>query len=1043
MSSEKALDERVAELESIIAQRDVSLVNLEKEKHSLTTRLKASAWEIENMSRAQRDLFRFQEKIAQQKTIYAQISQIGHRFNEKLEFKEIVTATERFVVDLMNYEISVLFLYDFAAGHMKCHSLTGYRDKQKIAAIQALILQVTHPLLQPLSGNEARITCKEGDVTPEFDQFRALFWLQEFSVYSLGKQGDLIKGFLLVGNSKENATIHQRVQVDEEFDAMFSNITSQIAGGMNTMSFLEAVQNETAQVKSLLDNMRQAVFSVTSDLKVVDPVSRFSTALFEENIVGKTVFQTLFKDLQEDSEAYSQIHNALATVYGEDDLQWDLVCHAFPHRVLSGSRVFHVSYCPIWEDGKLEKIMFVVDDVTELEKLELQLSKGRKEIEMIQYLSANSQEVNRDFFAHTQVLLRECRLQTLNLARQEDAFGHLMRALHTLKGNSRLLGLSGISRLVHEVETKVLALKGHLAPGTDDLLSSQIAIVGLLHSLEDIVQAYSQTAKKVLGVKSRFEAGMVSDLLEYLDSAENFLSGTKLAPIELDLLSALQNLRSLGAEDLLAALGPLEATLQGILVTPPALRRPAAYRELLVKICPLARSQFWASKLFSSEPMTEASLSEIFMEACHFQQAIEKSTSSSDQAPAKEAMALCCKKFNARSCLFLQYLAKFALNQMAEATPASWSKQCGSMVDDLWAYVGHLVQIQATFSGEEPGRPISALKTTMHEQGFSPAVVANILAAAQRHLAIQAAEPVATASAIRKQLMFGDLESPEMQQETVRVLPSVHRFLQAKQNRAISKFIIYLDLLQTVSIFDNEADDRRRSQMVRSVEVFEQNINVLARAIQRIPAASDAVTAEIKKSFSRLLDVSTKPVLVRFANMVNDVAANLGKKVAFEVSGDDVFLSRRQVEALQDLGVHIIRNAIDHGIEAPAERIQAGKAETGRIEIELRSEDEDHVQIEFRDDGRGLDPEILANIALRKGLVSATELTGFTIKDKIDLIFKPGFSSKVEATELSGRGLGMDIVRKLVAQIGGSIRIESRPGQGTTFCVRLDTTHSR
>ena len=162
----------------------------------------------------------------------------------------------------------------------------------------------------------------------------------------------------------------------------------------------------------------------------------------------------------------------------------------------------------------------------------------------------------------------------------------------------------------------------------------------------------------------------------------------------------------------------------------------------------------------------------------------------------------------------------------------------------------------------------------------------------------------------------------------------------------------------------------------------------------------------------------------------------LHKMVDLEIEGEQVEVERTVLEAIADPVAHLVRNAIDHGIEEPAARRAAGKGDAGLIRI-CASADDSFVTFEVEDDGRGIDPRKIASAALRKGWFENDRLALLTDEELIDLIFEPGFSTLNEASSVSGRGVGMDVVRANVQRVGGTIEVHSQVGRGTRFVLRL------
>jgi two-component system chemotaxis sensor kinase CheA len=165
----------------------------------------------------------------------------------------------------------------------------------------------------------------------------------------------------------------------------------------------------------------------------------------------------------------------------------------------------------------------------------------------------------------------------------------------------------------------------------------------------------------------------------------------------------------------------------------------------------------------------------------------------------------------------------------------------------------------------------------------------------------------------------------------------------------------------------------------------------------------------------------------------------LHKDILLEISGKDVALDRTLLESLSDPLTHMVRNSVDHGVEPPEDRVRAGKPRQGNIGIDARHE-AGQVVVEIVDDGKGIDPERIAKVALSKGLITAEKLEGMSAKDKIFLIFLPGLSTNTQVSDISGRGVGMDVVKTNLDRLGGKVEITSIIGKGTTFRIKLPLT---
>ncbi len=196
-------------------------------------------------------------------------------------------------------------------------------------------------------------------------------------------------------------------------------------------------------------------------------------------------------------------------------------------------------------------------------------------------------------------------------------------------------------------------------------------------------------------------------------------------------------------------------------------------------------------------------------------------------------------------------------------------------------------------------------------------------------------------------------------------------------------------------------------------------------------------TRDLQQSVMNIRMLPISFVFSRFPRLVHDISSKLDKKIALKLVGENTEVDKAVVELINDPLVHLIRNSLDHGIEMPADRVAAGKPETGTIELKAYHRG-GHIVIEIIDDGRGLDKDKLLTKAIEKGLIEENNL--LTEKQIFELIFMPGFSTAEQITDISGRGVGMDVVRRNIQSLGGNIEIVSELGKGTTIAIHLPLT---
>ncbi len=199
------------------------------------------------------------------------------------------------------------------------------------------------------------------------------------------------------------------------------------------------------------------------------------------------------------------------------------------------------------------------------------------------------------------------------------------------------------------------------------------------------------------------------------------------------------------------------------------------------------------------------------------------------------------------------------------------------------------------------------------------------------------------------------------------------------------------------------------------------------------------LVGELQRTAMDMRMVPLHMLFQRFPKVVRDISKALGKKVQFEISGEDTKIDKMMLDRLGDPLIHLIRNSLDHGIEPPEERLSQGKPEVGRLALRAFYTAEG-IAIEVEDDGRGIDPDLVRLKAVERGLRSEEEVMRLSDEEVISLIMLPGFSTKDETTELSGRGVGMDVVASSIESLGGKVKISSKRGQGTLVRLLLPLT---
>ncbi len=216
-------------------------------------------------------------------------------------------------------------------------------------------------------------------------------------------------------------------------------------------------------------------------------------------------------------------------------------------------------------------------------------------------------------------------------------------------------------------------------------------------------------------------------------------------------------------------------------------------------------------------------------------------------------------------------------------------------------------------------------------------------------------------------------------------------------------------------------------------------INLNDESMSKAIANLDVVTGDLQGAVMKTRMQPIKKVFGRFPRVVRDLARTLKKEITLVLEGEDTDLDKNLVEALADPLVHLVRNSVDHGVEMPDDREQSGKPRMGTVKL-AASQEGDHILLTIADDGKGMDADKLKEIAISRGVLDADSAARMSDVEAFNLIFAPGFSTKTEISDISGRGVGMDVVKTKINQLNGTVSIDSKLGVGTTLEIKVPLT---
>jgi len=287
------------------------------------------------------------------------------------------------------------------------------------------------------------------------------------------------------------------------------------------------------------------------------------------------------------------------------------------------------------------------------------------------------------------------------------------------------------------------------------------------------------------------------------------------------------------------------------------------------------------------------------------------------------------------------------------------------------------------------------------------------------------AEKKATSPAAAKEQAAGDRKKAAKPAEQP-AQKAVNKTLRVDQERIDA----LMDLVGELIVAKNALPFLAR----RAEEDF--NVKALAKEIKAQYAVINRLADELQNAMMSVRMVPVSSIFQRFPRLVRDLSRRLDKKIQLVMEGEDTEADKNVIESLADPLIHLVRNSLDHGIEMPEERVAVGKPEQGTLILRAIPMD-DQVVIEIIDDGKGIDPNVIKQKAYEKGVITEEKLDTISDQEAIELIFAAGLSSKEEASDISGRGVGMDVVRNAVNQAGGSVSVRSEVGKGTTLRLSL------
>ncbi len=891
--------------------------------------------------------------------------------------------------------------------------------------------------------------------------------------------------------SKQGAQLEHLVRIAPLYGSRGKREGAVVVG--TDIRSVKAAQRELAdaygKVSNLLDNMQQAVFVVLASGEIIEPASRFSQRVFGENVVGRNVFDLLYRDIPRDSEVFSLLETAFLASFGAEDFQYDLMEDFLPRRVVLKAntendqmRVLKVDYCPLRDaSGLMDRLMLVVDDVTKVERLEEQKQAGERRTQILEELAKNRPEDLGEFFRAAYSQMREARgsLEQTTSESQTVMFRHL----HTIKGNARVLGLSLIAQAAHEAENVAAVLRGEQVEQSAVRETVLEGIAGVQRHLAE----YGDVAERILHIPNDLEAKALQELhtsVIQLDaelgaffdatrddrdtqarlkarSARKLAGACRSAAEGVGSEPVSQAARSL--EQALAALQPpgqalSPSTLADITAAHGALIDAALERRM--------RSPSGAGYSLNTSSWTALCLDVYAL-------TLSVSKASDDNNGILEIERAAERVLSTAGALNAEYMSALLAFVPVGARGSRGRLALEQLLRELWRHLALHATLEsiALLRPEERGLLAEALASVtdgdealvqlLEQGGVRTSSTVGFLGALRRS-GTPSAEVLIRLGKLLDLTDIPLIARALSNTSTHDNLPALLGAVDARTGRAGfdawlvqmgAPFKLFSEPARRGLTYLKRLDILRLAHAVRelvmgnfqmlfdrvqTVEVMAFHFTRLKNCLGEFKQTRSAEALDtLERTIMHLLDVPVLPSLQKYYAMVGEIATRLGRRVVLHIHGDpNAAVPRDVLYPLHDALVHLLRNAIDHGLEPPEERAQCGKAEIGALEIRCWAE-AGTLTLIVRDDGRGIDPERVKRRAVQLGMMSNEAASKLTDQQAVDLIFMPHFSTAGSVTDISGRGIGMDVVRESLSRVGGNVRIESHPGIGTEFIITL------
>ena len=836
-----------------------------------------------------------------------------------------------------------------------------------------------------------------------------------------------------------------------------------------------------SKINYIIDNIKQSLFLVNQNGNVTPPVSKFSKNIFEESIDNKNIFDTIFRSLDKKSEVYSSIDFVFSCVYGEDSIQWDCLKDSLPEKITyispqGGNKKIKILYNPIFEDKKLKNVLFVVEDITEIQRLEKEMEINTREknryIETLHEIVSNKKEDLNLYFTNALKISNEVQ-NILKLSRKDlengtfnnENLNTINHKLHTLKGESRVFGFSSISKKVHNLETDLLNFSKE-----KNILSINI-IIQNLYTLNGEIISYLQSANDIFQLDINETGELFKNLhkqfINFEFSLTTFFGSipqiTRYPEMKqaLDDVSSRKNKKELISRNL-HSLKSLSCCLNEKTLTSYFSKLEERifsidYENLeffqdieddlfllLRKTIDEMKTKITKAKLETGLSIRSKSFLDFFFYTYKLYNSLENFNKQDFTKVLQKLKDLLknIDSFYLKSTILLinQFLARKNVIKI-EIILQNYLKEILS-----FNYLTYLIEMGLSEDSFKRPSLFILLFDRINKEGLKKEDFFKDMAKlfnAERDNIEESFFPSRKIKNFLKELLLENKNIPEPNLISSMIKlhfkdnpPFFCKVLTSYYNNKGMRWGLYIGAIELTLLSNSFSENLNLKSFKKpnTKEAIPENIDFFK---QLLVENHGLPYQKVLNYCEFLFEIPLKYSLHKFNNMVRDISNSLGKKVDFKITGDQGSLDPKRLNLLEEAIIHLIRNSLDHGFETPDKRVSKGKRENGILEIRCLEEKGKMLELIVKDDGEGINTERLCEKAISSGTLKPEDVNNFTEEEKLNIIFLPSISTKEEVSEISGRGVGMDVVKSSLESIGATLDVHSIIDKGTSFTIQI------